>query len=78
VNEQGASASLDYRIGFDYKLDTSEGFLPYDSLNEAVVIEWVKHRLGFAGNNFDEIMEGVKNDLQKIINDEATPNVPWA
>ena len=67
------------RYGFTNleRAPTDPAFIPYESLTEAEVIDWVKGSLGAGG--VAEMEESVTNSIaEKITPTVVVPSLPWS
>lgn len=61
-----------------FKLEQGEGFVPYNQLTEAQVIQWVKDTLG--ENGVANMEAAVQGSLNSLINPPVEPVItalPW-
>jgi hypothetical protein len=74
--ENEKEITKDYSIGFRATHDDS--FIPFDSLDELTIIEWIKNSMKKAGAGvFEEHMMSVEQDIRDEMNVGQTSGLPF-
>lgn len=75
IDTDGSRGSYMNVTTFDLESVNPDEFIPYDELEEAVVIEWIKSQIS------EEAMQGIDALIQKIAdynkNPEVNVRLPW-
>lgn len=73
AEDQGETSSAYGSLGLDAADPTS--FIPYDSLDKATVIGWVKAKLG--DEQVAAIEASLENQIQERLSPQDATGVPW-
>lgn len=71
-----ASASVYGTISLPHKDHNAPDFIPYQSLTEAQVIQWVKDEMG--GNQVAAYEAAVQAQIDKQVNPSTATGLPWS
>jgi hypothetical protein len=74
--QDGFSASTYGTISFPAKLPSDPGFIPYEDLTEAQVVQWVKDEMG--PNQVAAYEAVVQGQIDAQVNPSTASGTPWS